>query len=321
MTDDSMSLTALVFLWLLMSLPLLNTHIALTGYADLWMATALGFALMAFLQWTRDRDRRQLALALALILCCVLIKQEGLVWALLFIPAWIATRLRGSWLLVLPGLLLGLGLLLWIIGGVGADLPGLGHLWFGLDRIELPYIGGFELTHHAVWGPVLKHLLLGGNWHLLCYLVILAVGWALFRSVREGTTPWERAGLVWAISSLLALYVLFFWTDAYLWAIQGTSVNRVFMHFMPALVFWLMTVWSAIQQVPRPYRAQRPLGGLRSDCTSPNRTLTSAARRAVSCGLTRSPRDPALTRPLGLRPLGRSLEAKRNTPLPPRNAA
>ncbi len=245
------ALTALVFLWLLMSLPLLNTHVALAGYADLWMATALGFAFMAFLQWTRDEDQRQLVLALALILCGVLIKQEGLVWALLFIPAWIASRLRGSWLLVLPGLLIGLGLLLWITGGVGADLPGLGRIWLGLDRIELPYLGRFDLTHHAVWTPVLKHLLLGGNWHLLGYLVILAVGWGLFRSLREGTKPWERAGLVWAMSSLLALYVLFFWTDAYLWAIHGTSINRVFMHFMPALVFWLMTVWSAIQQTPR----------------------------------------------------------------------
>lgn len=241
-------LTALVFLWLLMSLPLLNTHVALAGYADLWMATTLGFALMAFMQWARTRDRRQLILMLALVVTGAMIKQEGAVWALLFIPAWIATRHDRSWLLVLPGLLLGIGVLLRITGGVGADIPGLGQVWIGLDRIELPYIGGFDLTHHAVWAPILEHLLLGGNWHLLGYLIILAVGWALFRSVREGTTPWERAGLAWAISSLLALYILFFWTDAYRWAIQGTSVNRIFMHFMPALVFWLMTTWWASEE-------------------------------------------------------------------------
>jgi hypothetical protein len=241
-------LTALVFLWLLMSLPLLNTHVALAGYADLWMATALGFALMAFLQWARTGDRRQLILLLALAATATMIKQEGAVWALLFIPAWLATRLGGSWLLVLPGLLLGIGLALGITGGIGAEVPGLGQVWFGLDRVELPSIGRFDLTYHAVWTPVLKHLFLGGNWHLLGYLIILAVGWALFRAIREGTTPWERGGLVWAISSLLALYVLFFWTDAYLWAIQGTSVNRVFMHFMPALVFWMMAIWWRTEQ-------------------------------------------------------------------------
>ncbi|RKT44473.1 hypothetical protein [Thiocapsa rosea] len=242
------ALTALVFMWLLMSMPLLNTHIALAGYADLWMATALGFAFMAFLQWTRSEDRRQLGLALALILCSALIKQEGVMWALLFIPAWTAARLRGGWLLVLPGLLLGFGLLLWTTGGVSVDLPGLGQIWLGLERIELPYLGRFDLAYHGVWAPVLKHFFLYDNWHLLGYLTVLAVLWTLPRATRQDTQPWERAGIVWALASLIGLYILFFWTDAYLWAVQGTSINRVFMHFMPALVFWMMTVWVATRQ-------------------------------------------------------------------------
>ena len=39
------------------------------------------------------------------------------------------------------------------------------------------------------------------------------------------------------------LFVLFFLTDAQRWAEQYTSINRVFMHFVPALLFWMMAVW------------------------------------------------------------------------------
>ena len=89
------ALTALIFTWLLLSLPLLNTHVALAGYADLWMAAVFSLAVIAFLQWARDGDRRQGLLAALLALACPLIKHEGAVWLLLFPPMLLAARLRG----------------------------------------------------------------------------------------------------------------------------------------------------------------------------------------------------------------------------------
>jgi hypothetical protein len=47
---------------------------------------------------------------------------------------------------------------------------------------------------------------------------------------------------VFVATSLLALFVLFFLTDAQLWAEQYTSINRVFLDFVPALLFWALTV-------------------------------------------------------------------------------
>ena len=43
-------------------------------------------------------------------------------------------------------------------------------------------------------------------------------------------------------SGLLTLFVLFFFTEAYLWAVQYTSINRMFLHFTPVLLFWVLTV-------------------------------------------------------------------------------
>ncbi len=49
-------LSALAFTYLLLSMPLLNAHVALAGYADLWLAVVYGLAGMAFFQWLQTGD-------------------------------------------------------------------------------------------------------------------------------------------------------------------------------------------------------------------------------------------------------------------------
>ncbi len=247
-------LTALVFVWLVMSVPLLNTHVALAGYADLWMATAYGLALMAFLQWVRTGDPRQGWLAILLMLICVAIKREGLVWVALFIPALLAAKLGRFSLLMVGGVLVALGVLLWALGGLALEVPGLGAIRWSADLIQLPLVGEIKLENHAPWEPVLRHYFLYSNWHLFAYLLVLSLVAASVSLWRNPEKAWLRAGLVWALSSIAALYFLFFWTDAYLWAIKATSINRLLLHFMPAFLFWSMTVWLEVAG----YRQESP---------------------------------------------------------------
>src|SRR5690606_35915618 len=79
-------LASLLGTYLLLSIPLLNTHIALAGYGDLWLATTYSLAGMALLPWLRTGDSRQGWLALLLALACPLLKREGLIWILPFLP-------------------------------------------------------------------------------------------------------------------------------------------------------------------------------------------------------------------------------------------
>lgn len=236
-------LWALITLWLALSLPILQTQIALAGYADIWVALALALGLMAFLQWTRGGDWRQGLLALLALLAGALMKREGLVWALLFIPALAVARLRGLILLAATAFLL--GVLVWIgsRGGLGIEVSGFGSVWLGFDRIVIPGLPSFTYQYHDVWEPVLRHTLVYSNWHLFPYLLVLALAAAAFATLRIGSAGWHRAGLVWALTSLGAVYLLFFWTDAYLWAVQATSFNRILLQFAPALTFWMMMVW------------------------------------------------------------------------------
>jgi hypothetical protein len=239
--------TAIVFTWLLLSLPLLNSHVALAGYADLWLAAMLGFAFMSFLQWSRDGDRRQGLLAVLFLAGSVSIKVEGLVWALLFLPALLATKVRGRWLIATAA---SIGILLLVVrmsGGFDFEIPFLGLARLGPDRIELPYLGQFNLDAPQSWEPMLRHLFLYGNWHLLSYFLAIAIVLSLFRITLSRSEAWQRVGLTWVLTCLFAFYALFAWTDASAWASDSTSINRVFLHFVPGLIFWLMTVWMSLQ--------------------------------------------------------------------------
>jgi len=242
------ALTALFFTWLLLSLPLLDTHVALAGYADLWMAAVFSLAMMAFLQWVRNGDRRQGLLALLLALACPLIKLEGTVWLLLFLPTLLAARLRGRALLALLGVTTLLGIGWWLAGGVTFNIAGLGDIQLTPELIQVPYLGRFVLSYRGGWGPVVMNFLVLANWHLLWYLALLAVGVGLVATFRHGAERWQRAELVFVISSLLALFVLFFMTDAQRWAEQYTSINRVFLDFIPAFLFCALTVWERLSR-------------------------------------------------------------------------
>ena len=242
-------LWALISLWLALSLPILQTQIALAGYADIWVALALALGLMAFLHWARSGDWRQGLLALLAVLACPLMKREGLVWALLFLPALMVARLRGLRLLAAVTFLLGALVWLGFLGGLGFEVPGLGLVWLGFDRILIPGLPSFTYQYHDVWEPVLRHTLIYSNWHLFSYFLVLALGAGAFAALRIGSPGWHRAGLVWALACLGALYLLFFWTEASLWAVQATSFNRILLHFAPALTFWMMVVWLDITQL------------------------------------------------------------------------
>lgn len=232
-------LLALVCVWLLLSLPMLDTQIALAGYADVWLAAIFGLAVAALLQWARSGERWQCLLMLLLILTCPWIKREGVVWMFLFVPVllmlWIPRRAR-LWLL--PALT-AVVMLWWWHGGIALRVPGWGEVALTTEAVQIPTLGRFMLAYHQVWEPVAKNLFVLANWHLLGYLTVLA----LLVSLRHASTEaWRVAGMLITVSILLVLFGLFFFTDAYIWAMQYTSFNRIVLQCAPALCFWIFAV-------------------------------------------------------------------------------
>ena len=236
------ALTALIFTWLLLSLPLLNAHIALAGYADLWLATVFGLAAISFMQWVRLREVRQGILALGLGLFCPTIKLEGIIWALLLLIAALAVALPKRYVAGLASVIVVAIIALLAAGGWTTTIPGLGELQITAHLIRIPGLGQLPLVYWNNWSAVIDSGFMLDNWHVFFYPVPLTFLLALWRIVDE-----KRADLIITtgfITLLLsAFFVLFFCTAAGQWAKDFTSINRIMLHLVPAILFWMLTVF------------------------------------------------------------------------------
>lgn len=226
-------LTALVFSYFLLSLPLLNTHVALAGYADLFLGATYGAALMAFSNWSVSRQRWQAGLALFFVIGCLLLKNEGIYWALTFVPALAVLFLspRQTLLLGGGGLLLLFGLLVL--------LP--------QDFVFAGHSKAFLNLHFRADAPrgIFISLFVHDSWHLLVYLL---VGLLLLALLMARPLLRTRMATLIALGSALVLYLILFTYTRYAYgAIHYTAVGRITLHFMPALVFLAALLWEGVR--------------------------------------------------------------------------
>jgi hypothetical protein len=216
-------LLAMIFTYFLLSLPLLDTHIALAGYADLFMATVYGLAAMAFFHWVRTRDHRQGILALLLVLSCPLIKIPGQIWMLTFLPAlWVALMPRTG--------MIGVA----VLAVLGATVL------FLLSQTQLVILGYTLHTEFSpVGGPILKNVFVMDNWHLFWYLFIAL---CLFALTRLSSAP-LRVMTILVLTDFYFLAIVFFFSKAHVWVADFTTLNRALLHIVPMLMFYMMVLY------------------------------------------------------------------------------
>jgi hypothetical protein len=214
---------AIGFAYLLLSMPLLNTHVALAGYADIFLGAAYCAALMAFHSWFTTRQRWQGVLALFFAISCALIKDEGLVWSLTFVPAMAFTlmpRREAAGLCVLFPLVL---VLLWLLRPPGLEIAG-----YPLDYLDL----GFH-TEGLV--GMLQSIWLHDNWHLLGYLLlaIIPLGLLMPGAMTRTYLPISVA----LAAAVMAFLFLFLFTGFGVAASDFTGVGRLSIQLAPGLLY------------------------------------------------------------------------------------
>jgi hypothetical protein len=234
------TLAAVMFTYLLLSMPLLDAHVALAGYADIWMSAYYGLAALALFQWLRSRQAPQAWLAAACALAAAQVKMPGVVWALTLLPALMVGLLPKSWLIVTAVTGMGLVSAVALTGGITIDLPALGPLRLSFQEVEVPYLGRYVFQFHPVWRPVFEHAWLLANWHLLWYLVPALIAVAMPRIA--------KSRLMLAMTAATAvgfgfLVVVFFFTRAYAFAVDGTTINRALMHVVPVALFYALAAF------------------------------------------------------------------------------
>ncbi len=239
------------------SLPFVNVHAMLAGYADLPQAVVFALAAMATLAWTRTRALHHAVTAVLCAFACPFIKQPGIVWVATLAPALLVTWQRR------------VGLRIVAIGAAAAAV-----LLVVLARTEVVILGyRLQLEFRPVGAPLASNLFLYGNWNLLFWLFppALIFGWRRVVSV-------EWLPLTLTIAAGMAfLFVVFFFTSASAWVEDMTTVNRAVLHLAPLIAFFIATLFAttlADREAVAPEQAARA-GRARTAAGHP---LASAAR-------------------------------------------
>jgi hypothetical protein len=209
---------AMLSTYALMSLPFLDLQVALAGTADLYVAAAYGMAAIGLWQWSLMRRRADLALALAMAIICTAVKIEGVLWALTLLPGTIVTVNRRA----------GLAFVTLIIVAAAT------YLAFGPDQLVL---FGYVLRTHFedVSLPLAQHMFVMDNWHPFWYaaIAIIAVNWRIL--LRKDFAPMTTTML----GACAFVFVVYFYSSASGGVDDESLVNRLLLHLVPALAFYL----------------------------------------------------------------------------------
>jgi len=204
---------SIVATYLALSLPLLDVHVALAGYADLHVAAAYALGILALAEWETKRAPSTMVL---LALC-------GLLLPMLKVPgiAWLGTLALGTALAVLGTSWLRVAAAFLVIGGATVAVG----LFMTADRMTVPTASG----QAEVAASLVEQLFAFGSWNLLWYLVPLAMiaGWR--------TAIAYRGTLLALATGFGFLAWTFFFTKAAEWVVDYTTVNRALLHIAPAV--------------------------------------------------------------------------------------
>ncbi len=214
----------------LLSLPFLGAHVALGGYADLHVAAVFGLAGCAFANWAAGRAagaalpaaRRSLAvngiMAALLALSLPLWKNPGPVWLASFVPAFVvALNPRAGRRLAVLLAVLGVLVVIWL-------------------AVASPVILNYRLHLDFTWvgGALARSMLALGNWHLLWWVVPVALLFAR----RHLLSPQTMPATVLLATCAGVLVVVFFFSNAAIWVTDYSTVNRALLHVVAFVVFF-----------------------------------------------------------------------------------
>jgi hypothetical protein len=210
---------------LVMTLPILNVHIALAGYADLPTAAYLTLGALAAVTGARTRHAGDAVVAVLLLVACAMVKNPGKAWLLVVaagvvVAAWPRRGLQLS------------------AAAFAAALLGI----LALSRTGIRILG-YQLSQdvNMPWGALFDAYFSFGNWHLLWYCAVATaiVGWRhlLDRDVAPFTAI--------VVGGLAFLLVGFAFTNAGIWVEDQSTVNRATLHLAPLIVVWMLVMLRA----------------------------------------------------------------------------
>jgi hypothetical protein len=237
-------LVSMLAAYMLLSVPYLNTHVALGGYADLWMAAFYCAAVMSLIGWSSTRSKTQLLLVILMGIGCILTKKPGLVWAITLIPGLLISifPVRLSYLILLF-LAIASGVLV-TIHGVTFTLVDSQPFIFSADMIQIPGLGTFPIAYHSSFHYFVDNVFIRDNWHLLGWLIAFILPTSIF-FLNEKSSLFPT--LITLLVGILFIFFVFSFTQHYQAAADSTTINRATFHLLPALFYFSIAAVLFVQ--------------------------------------------------------------------------
>jgi len=228
--------------YLLISIPLLDAHLALPGYADLWLGGFAGLGFVALLQWSQSRDRTQLLIGLLFLGLGMLIKREGSLWLMMGLLFVIMQVL--SWKLLLA---MAAGAALAILSGYSlVDLPWLGKTGYADGVLYLSRLGAITLQPQNVSSAVFTNLFSNSSWNLLYFYLCASLLLVLLHG--KPRTRYPVVSFLLLLATVIA--TVFFLSAEGAWLKDSTAFGRLLLQVLPALIFVLQLNWQALFHPP-----------------------------------------------------------------------
>ena len=233
---------SLILVYFLFSIPIFGTHIALAGYADIWMAGFAGLGFVALIRGLIGKQRFPLMLGLGMIALGLLVKNEGVVWLLaaLLLVFLTTVRARTAWVTLGIISLLAAIVVALSINSIELQLPG--GLGFSENRITLPFIGSFSLELRNSGSAYLANFISMGNWNLTWALVFACLLCAVVPPLDQS----RKVALLFIVIFIATQVMIFIFSEQAEFAVNYSAINRLPLHFIPALLFSIAVVFQPI---------------------------------------------------------------------------
>jgi hypothetical protein len=226
---------SLLFTFVLSALPLLAYH-ATIGYADFPVAFYYASGLLLLYLWMEKQDNRFLLLSVLFLGFLPWIKKEGILLLsvsyfifFLFLSlqkggATLRGKLVGMWpYLAVPVLISGPWFIFKKIAQIGSNVD------------QTPYLPAFDVLVQRLNGIrqiFFEKMFLSGNWNILWFLFIL-VAVIYFRKILAGNSRYLFLSVLLNLGALVAVYLF---THSYRFLLDGTTLNRNMLTFIPTVV-------------------------------------------------------------------------------------
>ena len=225
------------------TIPMINNHLMIQGYADIWMAMYLLLIMLTLMDYQETQHLGVGITLLCYLAILPLLKLEGWVWLLLFISSYLLVWLwQSKWRIWIWISLLAITLLI-AFGFIDFSFK-FGRLIINHERIVIFNLIDTPIQFFNITEQLLTSFFWQNNWSLIW----LGLPFLIISFFTQRHDPASHIAQIFFITALLCFLFLFYFTEASQWALDFTAINRLVLQLTPCYLFLLFKMLAKIER-------------------------------------------------------------------------